>query len=487
MSEKENGKVEGKVEGEEFEDNLIEIPKESWFDPEFGVGSEGEDMESSPDPSNNQEFGLNDQEISVDSLETPFDSSEVPQSRIKSNKQKHLSPWGRIITLELDSRDKLFDKDNKPLEYERNTGLWYYDHRYYDPAHFARIRTDFRLLWLGLDKARLGLDFIWGKQMYPKIVKRYGESHIRGRSLLDRVEIWTEIWNERLEYDYVAEENMGVDFMPGRMSVERGEGERDEKYGTQKMRWNRWLQETRDEDMLVTLGVWLDDTLLGKLPPSVETIREIKRRFEEGQNEPSERKLARAEEVKNRELLKLEEGRSIRDSVLGGRDPVKEKGLGGYVDTYDPYEITDWDLGFIRGLEFAWKDILMLKKWPRRMSFLSLQRTVERVYMTINMDYMREIRWRGQQSPERHPGDDIPYYSLLEEDLEEQRKFEEEMDRKEAELESEWQKGVAEVERREEQRKEKEDKENKERWKTAQEEKKKSWRGKRNWDKKGGR
>ena len=440
--EKREGKVEGK--GKEFEDNLIEIPGEGWFDPEFGIGSEGEDKESSP----NSDF-QNDNKSSLD-------DQEPPQSRIKNNKQKHLSPWGRIITLELDNRDKLFDKDNKPLEYERKTGLWYYDHHYYDLAHFTRIRTDFRALWLGLDQARAGLDFIWGKQMYPKIVTQNGESHIKGRSLLDRVEIWTEIWNERLEYDYVAEENMGVDFMPGRMSVERGEGERDEKYRTQKKRWNRWLQETRDEDMLVALGVWLDDSLLGKLPPSVETVKEIKRRFEEGQNEPSERKLARAEEVKNRELLKLEEGRSIRDSVLGGRDSVKEKGLGGYVDTYDSYEITDWDLGFIRGLEFAWKDILTLKKWPRRMSFLSLQKTVERVYMTINMDYMREIRWRGQQSPERHPGDDIPYYSLLEEDLEEQRKFEEEMDRKEAELESEWQKGVAEVERREEQRREKE-------------------------------
>ena len=471
--EREKGKVEGK--GQEYENNLIEIPGEGWFDPEFGIGSEGEDKESSP---NSDSQGDN---------ESPSNNQEPPQSRLKNNKQKHLSSWGRIITLELDSRDKLFDKDNKPLEYERNTGLWYYDHHYYDLAHFTRIRTDFRTLWLGLDQARTGLDFIWGKQMYPKIVTQNGESHIKGRSLLDRVEIWTEIWNERLEYDYVAEENMGVDFLPGRMSVERGEGERDERYGTQKKRWNRWLQETRDEDMLVTLGVWLDDTLLGKLPPSVETVREIKRRFEEGQNEPSEQKLARAEEVKNRELLKLEEGRSIRDSVLGGRDSVKEKGLGGYVDTYDPYEITDWDLGFIRGLEFAWKDILTLKKWPRRMSFLSLQRTVERVYMTINMDYMREIRWRGQQSPERHPGDDIPYYSLLEEDLEEQRKFEEEMDRKEAELESEWQRGVAEVERREEQRREKEEKESKERMDRAQEEKKKSWRGNRNWDRRGGR
>ena len=476
MSERDE-KREGKVEGKEkkFEDNLIEIPGEGWFDPEFGMESEGEDKESSPN-SDSQE----DKEVALD-------DQEPPQSRLKNNKQKHLSSWGRIITLELDNRDKLFDKDNKPLEYERKTGLWYYDHHYYDLAHFTRIRTDFRTLWLGLDQARAGLDFIWGKQMYPKIVTQYGESHIKGRSLLDRVEIWTEIWNERLEYDYVAEENMGVNFMPGRMSVERGEGERDEKYGTQKKRWNRWLQETRDEDMLVALGVWLDDSLLGKLPPSVETVREIKRRFEEGQNEPSEQKLARAEEVKNRELLKLEEGRSIRDSVLGGRDPVKEKGLGGYVDTYDPYEITDWDLGFIRGMEFAWKDILTLKKWPRRMSFLSLQRTVERVYMTINMDYMREIRWRGQQSPERHPGDDIPYYSLLEEDLEEQRKFEEEMDRKEAELESEWQKGVAEVERREEQRREKEEKKGQERMDRAQEEKKKSWRGNRNWDKKGGR
>ena len=471
--EKREGKVEGK--GKEFEDNLIEIPGEGWFDPEFGIGSEGEDKESSP----NSDF-QNDNKSSLD-------DQEPPQSRIKNNKQKHLSPWGRIITLELDNRDKLFDKDNKPLEYERKTGLWYYDHHYYDLAHFTRIRTDFRALWLGLDQARAGLDFIWGKQMYPKIVTQNGESHIKGRSLLDRVEIWTEIWNERLEYDYVAEENMGVDFMPGRMSVERGEGERDEKYRTQKKRWNRWLQETRDEDMLVALGVWLDDSLLGKLPPSVETVKEIKRRFEEGQNEPSERKLARAEEVKNRELLKLEEGRSIRDSVLDGRDSVKEKGLGGYVDTYDPYEITNWDLGFIRGLEFAWKDILTLKKWPRRMSFLSLQKTVERVYMTINMDYMREIRWRGQQSPERHPGDDIPYYSLLEEDLEEQRKFEEEMDRKEAELESEWQKGVAEVERREEQRREKEEKESKERMDRAQEEKKKSWRGNRNWDRRGGK
>ena len=488
MSERDE-KREGKVE-----DNLIEIPKEGWFDPEFGVGSEGEDIESSTDPSSNQEFGLNDQEIPLDSSEAPldsseisFDSSEVPQSRIKSNKQKHLSPWGRIVTLELDSRDKLFDKDNKPLEYERNTGLWYYDHHYYDPAHFARIRTDFRMLWLGLDKARLGLDFIWGKQMYPKIVKRYGESHIRGRSLLDRVEIWTEIWNERLEYDYVAEGNMGVDFLPGRMNVERGEREGDEQYRTQKKRWNRWLQETRDEDMLVTMGVWLDNTLLGKLAPSMETVREIKRRFQEGQNEPSERKLARAEEVKNRELLKLEEGRSIRDSVLGGRDSVREKGLGGYVDTYDPYEITDWDLGFVRGMEFAWKDILTLKKWPRRMSFVSLQRTVERVYTTIDMDYMREIRWRGQQFPERHPGDDIPYYNLLEEDLAEQRRFEEEMDRKEAELESEWQKGVADVERREEQRREKEEKMGQERMERAQEEKKKSWRGNRNWDRRGGR
>ena len=472
MSERDE-KREGK--GQEFEDNLIEIPGEGWFDPEFGMESEGEDTDASPnsDSQNDNKSSLDDQ--------------EPPQSRLKNNKQKHLSPWGRIVTLELDSRDKLFDKDSKPLGYERNTGLWYYDHHYYDLAHFARIRTDFRTLWLGLDQARAGLDFIWGKQMYPKIVTRYGESHIRGRSLLDRVEIWTEIWNERLEYDYVAEENMGVDFLPGRMNVERGEGERDEKYGTQKKRWNRWLQETRDEDMLVTLGVWLDDSLLGKLPPSVETVREIKRRFEEGQNEPSERKLARAEEVKNRELLKLEEGRSIRDSVLGGRDSVKEKGLGGYVDTYDPYEITDWDLGFIRGMEFAWKDILTLKKWPRRMSFLSLQRTVERVYTTINMDYMREIRWRGQQSPERHPGDDIPYYSLLEEDLEEQRRFEEEMDRKEAELESEWQRGVAEVERREEKRREKEEKESKERMDRAQEEKKKSWRGNRNWDRRGGK
>ena len=166
---------------------------------------------------------------------------------------------------------------------------------------------------------------------------------------------------------------------------------------------------------------------------------------------------------------------------------MKEKGLGGYVDTYDPYEITDWDLGFIRGMEFAWKDILTLKKWPRRMSFQSLQRTVERVYTTIDMDYMREIRWRGQQFPEQHPGDDIPYYNLLEEDLEEQRRFEEELDRKEAELESEWQKGVADVERREEQRREKEEKMGQERMEKAQEEKKKSWRGNRNWDRRGGR
>ena len=91
MSERDE-KREGKVE-----DNLIEIPKEGWFDPEFGVGSEGEDIESSTDPSSNQEFGLNDQEIPLDSSEAPldsseisFDSSEVPQSRIKSNKQKIL-------------------------------------------------------------------------------------------------------------------------------------------------------------------------------------------------------------------------------------------------------------------------------------------------------------------------------------------------------------------------------------------------------------
>lgn len=453
--EKEKGREKVKEE-QEFEDELVEIPDGGWLDLGFGVEGEGE-----PSP---------DSQEGVESLDT----QEVPQSRIKNNKQKHLSSWGRIVTLELDSRDKLFDKDDKPLGYERKTGLWYYDHHYYDLAHFARIRTDFRELWLGLDKAKSGLDFIWGRQMFPKIVKRNGEGHIKGRSLLDRVTIWPEIWNERLEYDYVGEGNFGKDFLPGKMSVERGDREGDERYGSQKKRWDRWLQETRDEDMLVTLGVWLDDAILGKLAPSVETVREIRRRFEEGQNEPSEEKLARAEDVKNRELLKLEAGRNIRDSVMGGRDSVREKGLGGYVDTYDPYEITDWDLEFIRGLEFAWKDLLTLKKWPRQMSFKSLHNTVERIYMTLNMDYMAEIRWKGRQEPEKHEGDDVPYYSLLDEDLEEQRKFEEELERKERELESEWQKGVLLSQQKGETRE-------------GKEEGKRKGTGNRNWDRKGGR